>query len=163
MFNLQYLRNLVSLWWWRVHANKHLVSLIKLGIKTNSSENVIFENYTYPDAGHMPKWCPGPIFRVSVSYLSVIILRKLRKCVFLAARQCLVDTTRYCSSFTPRNFRVLELNEVCKERCEVILLDCILQCDPNDTTCLSQCIREDTNCIDCKNEGSKSLGNNNYF
>ena len=45
---------------------------------------------------------------------------------------------------------ILELNKVCKERCEAILLDCILECTSEDTTCLSQCIREDTECIDCK-------------
>ena len=44
-------------------------------------------------------------------------------------------------------FRVLNLNEICTERCEENQLICILNCPANDTTCLSQCIREETECI----------------
>ena len=45
---------------------------------------------------------------------------------------------------------MLESNKVCKERCEAILLDCILECASDDTSCSSQCIRLDTDCIDGK-------------
>ena len=46
---------------------------------------------------------------------------------------------------------------VCKERCEAILLDCILDCAGDDAACLSQCIREDTECIDGKNFQTNTL------
>ena len=47
-------------------------------------------------------------------------------------------------------FRVLELNQVCKEQCTAILTDCILQCPSDDATCLSRCIREDAECTESK-------------
>ena len=45
---------------------------------------------------------------------------------------------------------IVELNKVCKERCEVILLDCLLQCPSHDNACLRQCIRAETECVNCK-------------
>ena len=50
----------------------------------------------------------------------------------------------------------MELNIVCKERCEAILSDCITDC-ALDTACLSECIREDTECIEGKKFLPRSL------
>ena len=47
-------------------------------------------------------------------------------------------------------FRVLNLNEICTERCEASHLQCILNCPSNDVNCLSQCIREETECTNGK-------------
>ena len=51
----------------------------KLNIETNSSENVIFENYKYPDPGPVPKRRPGSLFGVSVSKLFTLLITCLLK------------------------------------------------------------------------------------
>ena len=43
-------------------------------------------------------------------------------------------------------FRVPDLSDICIERCENAMLDCILDCN-NDSACLSECIRSETDCI----------------
>ena len=43
-------------------------------------------------------------------------------------------------------FRVPDLSDICIERCEDSMLDCILDCN-NDSACLSECIRTETDCI----------------
>ena len=48
------------------------------------------------------------------------------------------------------SFRVIDLNEICTERCEASHLQCILNCPSNDVNCLSQCIREETECTNGK-------------
>ena len=45
------------------------------------------------------------------------------------------------------HFRVPELKQICVERCEVVLLDCILGCSDN-VECLSGCIRLETECLE---------------
>ena len=45
--------------------------------------------------------------------------------------------------------RVPDLNVACKDRCEIISIECILACD-NDTLCMSQCSRENTECLNGK-------------
>ena len=47
-------------------------------------------------------------------------------------------------------FRVVDLNEICTEKCEENQLQCILNCLSNDPACLSQCIREETECTNGK-------------
>ena len=47
-------------------------------------------------------------------------------------------------------FRVIDLNEICIERCEASHLQCILNCPSNDVNCLSQCIREESECFNGK-------------
>ena len=44
-------------------------------------------------------------------------------------------------------FRVLNLNEICTERCGATLLQCIQGCEPDDSSCLSECIRDEIECI----------------
>ena len=44
-------------------------------------------------------------------------------------------------------FRVLNLNEICTERCGATLLQCINDCETNDSPCLSKCIRDENECI----------------
>ena len=44
-------------------------------------------------------------------------------------------------------FRVLNLNEICTERCGATLLQCIQDCESDDSSCLSECIREEIECI----------------
>ena len=46
-------------------------------------------------------------------------------------------------------FRVPELRDICIERCENKLLECILDCN-NDVECLSECIRIETECTSSK-------------
>ena len=55
MFDLQYLRNLVSLNGGVSMRTNIWYSLLKRCIETNPSENVIFENYKYLGPGHVPK------------------------------------------------------------------------------------------------------------
>ena len=45
--------------------------------------------------------------------------------------------------------RVPDLNVACKDRCEIISIECILACD-NDTLCMSQCSRDNTECLNGK-------------
>ena len=45
---------------------------------------------------------------------------------------------------------VVKLNQICKERCEVFQLQCILDCTPDDITYLSKCIRDVTGCFSGK-------------
>ena len=47
-------------------------------------------------------------------------------------------------------FRVINLNEICIERCEASLLQCILNCEANETSCLKKCTREVTECTQGK-------------
>ena len=47
-------------------------------------------------------------------------------------------------------FSVVDLNKICTERCEAVLLQCINECPNNDTNCFSQCIREQTDCFNGK-------------
>ena len=44
---------------------------------------------------------------------------------------------------------VPDLRNICIERCENAMLECILDCN-NDSACLSQCARIETDCIDRK-------------
>ena len=43
----------------------------------------------------------------------------------------------------------------CKDRCEIISIECILDCD-NDTLCMSQCSRDNTECLNGKIHGNDS-------
>ena len=56
--------------------------------------------------------------------------------------------------FVPCNFeivfRVPDLNVACTDRCEIISVDCALNCPNGDSACLSQCFREITLCINGK-------------
>ena len=44
---------------------------------------------------------------------------------------------------------VPELKQICVEKCEIDLLDCIIGCS-DDVECLSGCIRLETKCLDSK-------------
>ena len=47
------------------------------------------------------------------------------------------------------SIRVPDLNEACTERCNVLSVDCFVEC-ATDTDCISECIREITLCINGK-------------
>ena len=61
---------------------------------------------------------------------------------------------------------VPELKQICVERCEIDLLDCIMGCS-DDVQCLSGCIRLETQCLDSKLEFSllfmNEMRNDNQF
>ena len=44
-----------------------------------------------------------------------------------------------------------DLNAICHETCIEEALECIMSCDPNDSTCLSDCLRAEDSCGTSKN------------
>ena len=47
-------------------------------------------------------------------------------------------------------FSVLDLNGICMERCDAVLLQCIAECPADDTSCWSDCIRDGNECTNGK-------------
>ena len=60
------------------------------------------------------------------------------------------------------NLRVPDLRNVCIERCENDLLDCIMGCN-NDVQCVSDCIRIQTECISSKLDLSVRISNDHFL
>ena len=44
-----------------------------------------------------------------------------------------------------------DLNAVCHETCIEEALECIMSCDPTDSTCISGCLRAEDTCVTSKN------------
>ena len=101
------------------------------------SQNEFTEIDTYTCGGHVPAGRLWSIRGVSVSTNRNIMLQTW-------SSRCLKWM------ITGFLFRVLNLNEICTERCEATLLQCILGCESTDTSCLTDCIRDETDCINGK-------------
>ena len=89
------------------------------------SQNEFTEIDTLTGGGHVPA---RPIWSIGV---------------FVSSER---DMIRPKQCWTVVEFRVLNLNEICMERCDADLLQCILNCPENDTSFLSVCIREENEC-----------------
>ena len=108
--------------------------------------NFLFRNisqYEYTDidtfigGGHVPAWLFWSTSGVSVSIKRDMISKRGSK------RSLTWMITRFW-------FRVIDLKEICTDRCEASHLQCILNCPSNNFGCLSQCIREESECFNGK-------------
>ena len=111
----------------------HLALIFRIFSDQNILENEFSDICTSTDFGNQPagRLC---VYRVPVSEKKY---------------QIRVETVPKMADNRDK-FSVVDLNQICKERCSATLLQCIAQCSINDTNCYSQCIREETDCINCK-------------
>ena len=122
-------------WRNRGHGNFTNGFILSIFLFQNISQNEFTEINTDIGLSHMPGvrlwnlyWVPVSTARYDTYRLKIIIK---------------MGDYEIC-------FSVVDLNRICKERCEASHLQCILDCPTDDVTCLSKCIREETDCFSGK-------------